>query len=385
MKITLSLILNLLIAQLMIGQTEKAQNFVNDPFCVMVKTIYSLDALSFNSQFREKQVFEHDTVTSFAKVIVKKKGTSVSFLQIIPEDGKQELLYCHDSAWLVDHGKKSLICLGTNIDILTHNHLSQFFPFSIYNIDTTISRVKPFWKIINSTKNYTVVALDVTAASEDVSDIRVEFTISNSDYLPRKTLQESVYMKADKLCQEQVFSGYSFPRPGQVIIPSYFAIYKKDFTTLQKNVITSENKSEENRGEIYLKDIELFDLSRKPFNLPQDGLIFFDLWYVGCPPCMKSAPVIEKLYNEYMDKVYFFSVNETDQDTEKIARFKDKMGITFPVLLGGKEKIAGKIIGQSAYPAFILIDAESGKVLWEKAGYSENLEDLIKEAINQNH
>jgi hypothetical protein len=99
---------------------------------------------------------------------------------------------------------------------------------------------------------------------------------------------------------------------------------------------------------------------------------------------MKSAPVIEKLYNEYKDQVDFFSINETDQDTAKIARFKDKMGITFPVLLGGKEKLAMKIIGSNSYPVFILMDGENRKILWKMVGYHENMEELIKTAIKQN-
>jgi thiol-disulfide isomerase/thioredoxin len=384
MKRTLLIILNVFLAYLLIGQVAKTKQNPDDPFCRMVTTIYSLEALSFNSQFNEKQVFENDTVTTFAKVIVKKKGTSISFLQIIPEAGKQELLFYNDSAWLADHSKKTIVCLGTDIDALTHNHLSEFLPFSIYTLDTTICMVEPFWKIIDSTKDYTVISLELSAASEDVSDIRVEFTIGNSDLLLQKTLRESVYMKSDKLFQEQVFSSYSLLRPGQVNVPGYFTTYEKDFSIVQKMGPAKEKKSEEMPGEIYLRNIELFDLAGKPFNLPQEGLILLDLWYVGCSPCMKSAPVIEKLYNEYHDKVYFFSVNEIDQDTEKISRFKEKMGITFPVLLGGKEKLAGKINGGNGYPLFILMDAESGKVLWKMEGYSENLEELITDAIRQN-
>lgn len=384
MKKFLLIILNLFLVQLMIGQTEKSQRSVNDPLCRMVKTLYSLDALSFNSQFNEKQVFENDTVTTFAKVIVKKKGTAVSFLQIIPEACMQELLFCNDSAWLADHSKKTIVCLGTEIDALTYNHLSEFFPFSIYTLDSTICLAEPFWKIINSTKNHTVISLDLSAASKDVTGIRVELTIDNSDFLLQKMLRESVYMKADKIFQEQVLSGYSILRPGQVNIPGYFTTYEKDFGTWQKTGSVKEKEPEEKPGEKYIKDIELYDFNRRPFALPQDGLIFLDLWYVGCPPCMKSAPVIEKLYNAYKDKVYFFSVNETDQDTAKIARFKEKMGVTFPVLLGGKDKLALKIAGGSIYPLFILMDAESGRVLWKKEGYSENLEELIAEAIIQN-
>jgi len=384
MKKILFLILNICFSNLLIGQTDNPTELNADPFCRMIETLYSLDALSFNSQFIQKQVFEYDTVTSYAKVIVKKKGTAISFLRIIPGKSAQELLFCNDSAWVADHLNKRIDCLGTNIDYLAYNSLSQFFPFSLYNLDTTISRVEPFWKIIDLKEDYTVVSLDITNTSPDLSDIRVEFTIGNSDFLPYKSFQESIYMKADKFFQEQVFSEYSIPGPDEVRVPEYFTRYQKDFSLVQNIGNDSEMQLKNSPGEIYLRDIKLFDLAKNPIHLPEDGVIFFDLWYVGCPPCMKSAPVIEKLYNEYKDKVYFFSINETDQDTAKIKRFKEKMGITFPVLLGGKEKLAEKINGGNAYPLFILMDAESGKVLWKMEGYMENLEELITEAIREN-
>jgi thiol-disulfide isomerase/thioredoxin len=384
MKKSLLIILYAFLAQLMMGQTGLLKDNSADSFCRMVKANYSLDALSFNSQFSEKQVFENDTVTTFAQVILKKKGTTISFLQIIPEAGNKELLFFNDSAWLADHSKKTILFLGTGSDALTHNHLSEFFPFSIYNIDTTICLVEPYWKTIEETQEYTVISLDISDAPEELSDFKVEFTIGNSDFLLHKFLKEAVYMKADKFVQEVNFSRYSFPDANEVRIPDYYSTYVKDCSLVEISDIGAEKKSEEIAAEIYIKDIELFDLSGNPFSLPQDGLIFFDLWYVGCPPCMKSAPVIEKLYREYKDKVYFFSINETDQDTAKISRFKDKMGITFPVLLGGREKLAGKLNGGKGYPVFILMDAESGKVLWNKQGYSENLEELITDAIRQN-
>jgi thiol-disulfide isomerase/thioredoxin len=384
MKKSLLITLGLLISEVLFGQPGKAKKIAADPFCKMIETIYKLDALSFNSQYNMKQVFETDTITAIAKVIVKKNGTAVSFLQIIPENGDKELLFVHDSAWVVDHNETIMSYIGTNTESLTYNSMAQFFPFSLFNLDTAISQVEPFWKVTELTNEYTVISLDITNSSKDLTDIRVEFTIGNSDFLPYKTLQESVYLKADKQFQEQIFSGYSFPVPGQVKVPAYFSEYEKDIGQGQKIKSATNQKEDEQLGEIFLKDIELYNLDRNPFTLPDKGLILFDLWYVGCPPCMKSAPVVEKLYSEYKGSVHFFSINETDRDTSKIIRFSEKMGITFPVLLGGREKLALKINGRSSYPLFILMEAESGKVVWKMEGFNDNLEELLRNAINQN-
>jgi thiol-disulfide isomerase/thioredoxin len=384
MKKSLLVLLNLLAAQMISGQADSTKINPPDPFCRMIKKINALNTVSFTSRLSEKQVFEVDTAVSYAKVLVIKQGKTISFLQIILEKGGKELVFLNDSSWITDHNAGTITNLGKGIDHLTHNHLSDFFPFSVYDIDTTICKVEPFWKIIKETKEYSVVSLDISNSAKELSDSRAEFTIGNSDFLLHRILKEAVYLKADNYFQEVDFNGYDFPEPGQVVIPAYFYTYTKNFSMVRDTLPAEVKKKEDNQGEVYLKNPDLYDLSGKSVSLPQDGLVFFDLWYVGCPPCMKSAPVIEKLYNEYKDKVYFFSVNEADRDTAKIERFKEKMGITFPLLIGGKDKLAEKVTGGSGYPVFILMDAESGKVLWTKKGYAENLEEQIKAAIKQN-
>jgi thiol-disulfide isomerase/thioredoxin len=377
------IVLNLLVPQLLISQAEQVKSHDPDPFCSMIKTIYSFNALSFDSQSKIKNVFESDTITKYAKVNVLKKGNKISFLRIIPLDEQKELLFCHDTAWVADHVNKILHSIGTSTDDLNYNEMSQFFPFSLFNVDTLISQGDPFWKIIKETENYYKVMLDISSSSKDMSEIRVEYTISKSGFLPCKTLQESVYLNVDKIIQEQNFSNYSIPRPEEIKIPEYFTDYKKDFSILKKRDSVAENSDKEPPEDIYLQNIELCDLSGNPYNLPDNGLIFIDLWYVGCSPCMKSAPVIERLYMEYRDNIHFISVNETDQDIAKIKLFKEKMGITFPVVTGGEEKLSVKMTGSKAYPLFILVDARTRKVLWKLVGYTENLEELIIEAIKK--
>jgi thiol-disulfide isomerase/thioredoxin len=381
MKKNFIIILNLFVAQLTFCQADQSNVYATDPFCRMIETIYSLDALRFNSQFNMKQVFENDTITTYAHVILQKSGTDISFLQIIPDAGNQELILCHDSVWVVNHKQQSLYCVGTNTDHMSYNGMSCFFPFSLFNLDTLISQVEPFWRVILKTSEYSVIFIDINESSADVSDIRVEFTIGNSDFMPYRTLQESLYLKADKLYQEQIFSEYTFPDPQDIKVPDYFRFYMKDVSFFQNMDEAVEMKPKVSPEEVYLNDVKLFDLSGNPVYLPDQGLILLDLWYVGCPPCMKSAPVLEKLYQKYKDQVHFFSINETDHDTAKIIRFKDKMGLSLPTLLGNKGEIAARVEGSGGYPVFILMDGKSRKVLWKFTGYIENVEEIISAAI----
>lgn len=366
--------------------SQESVNIINkkDPFYQMVLKMYSTDAMTFQARFREKKLFEQDTTVAYAKVTLKKNENSISFLNIIPETGNKELLFCQDSAWLADHTAGKILCLGTTLDDLTHNYIAQFFPFAIFDIDTSIFESGPFWHVLDRNRKFSVVSLDIKDHSPDMSNIRVEFTIGRKDFLLARTIREFTYMNADFALEEQRFSNYTFPDTSSVKIPGYYSQYQKDLSIFTGEQNTREADSLVSAREVYLENIELFDLEGNYYALPGDGLIFFDLWYVGCAPCMRSAPVIEKLYQEFSDRVYFFSVNEVDQDTAKIKLFREKMGITFPVLTGHGGELAMKVTGRNGYPLFFLMDAETGKVVWSLTGLSDDLESLIRNAMKNN-
>jgi thiol-disulfide isomerase/thioredoxin len=380
MKKTFTLLLIILLSQRIISQPGNEKG-ITDPFCLMIKTIFDHNALSFTAQFNMKKVFEMDTISSYAQVFVKKSGTKISFLQIIPYAGEKELIYCNDSAWVVDHQRFVMDCIGTDTDHMTSNELSAFFSFTLFEIDTLVSRIKPFWEIIDKTEDFTVISLILDSISDDLSDIRVEFTIGNKDHLPYKTLHESTYMNADNIFQEQIFSNYRVLNEEEIKVPDYVNVYEKNLEIVrQEDTIASEITGDK---DIYLYELQLFYFSGDPANLPEKGLILLDLWYVGCAPCMKSAPVMERIYEKHKDHVTFIGINETDHDTLKISRFREKMDITFPVLLGKKGSIASKVTGTGGYPLFILLDGGSRKVLWHLTGYTDQLEEIVESEIGK--
>lgn len=354
----------------------------NDVFCRMIGTIYSLDKISFKSEFLIKNVFERDTVISHAEIFVQKSGTSISTLRVISVEQPKELLYHSDTAWQVRHDSMSLTCLGLTIDNALYNELAVFFPYNLFSIDTLIWHTDPIWRLARETSDEYVVSLDAENSSGDLTDLVAEFFIGKDDLMPYGTYMESTYLKADKLIQIQHFRDYNVEFNNEFLNPEYLTTYKRNLDLLDRErYLYEENEQDSVTGENFLMMEDLVDIDGNSIILPESGLIFLDFWYVGCPPCMKSATVVEKIYQDYKHQVHFYSINETDTDTAKIKRFVTSMGISFPVLLNRKGKMAFQATGTGGYPVFLLVDGRTRQILWKRTGYSEDLGSVIIDAI----
>lgn len=95
-------------------------------------------------------------------------------------------------------------------------------------------------------------------------------------------------------------------------------------------LITFSPSIENAKEKIHLEKLNLVGLNTKNLNYPQfkDKVIFMNFWATWCPPCIAEMPSMQKLYNDYHDKVQFlFITNETIGEVEK---FYLKRGFNFP-------------------------------------------------------
>ncbi len=108
-------------------------------------------------------------------------------------------------------------------------------------------------------------------------------------------------------------------------------------------------------------------------------VVLLDFWEVWCGPCMAAMPNVERLYDTYKDKglqVYGI-INDIKQIEPSRLLAKNKK-FKFPTLIGNPQlKNDYKLIG---VPLYILID-KNGKVIFEREGYSDEIETAIKAAI----
>ncbi|MBI9066607.1 MAG: TlpA family protein disulfide reductase [Salinivirgaceae bacterium] len=61
----------------------------------------------------------------------------------------------------------------------------------------------------------------------------------------------------------------------------------------------------------------------------ENNVLIINLWATWCPPCIAEMPDLQRLYNDYGDKVSFLFVSNESDAT--IKEFIDKKGYTFPV------------------------------------------------------
>ncbi|HAY72057.1 MAG TPA: hypothetical protein DCX89_09225 [Saprospirales bacterium] len=106
--------------------------------------------------------------------------------------------------------------------------------------------------------------------------------------------------------------------------------------------------------------------------------IVMDFWYIGCGPCLRLIPVMEKLHEEYPE-VAFIGMNVRDE-AERIAKFVEIKKIKYPVMrerFGFEQKY--KMTG---FPVILIFD-EDGKLIRQLDGYSDGHDEEIREILGE--
>jgi len=77
---------------------------------------------------------------------------------------------------------------------------------------------------------------------------------------------------------------------------------------------------------------ELQDLDENMLKLEDvkgDKVLLVNFWATWCPPCVAEMPSLQRLYEDYEDKIQFVFVS--NEDTAKIKAFLEKKGFTMPI------------------------------------------------------
>jgi cytochrome c biogenesis protein CcmG, thiol:disulfide interchange protein DsbE len=84
-------------------------------------------------------------------------------------------------------------------------------------------------------------------------------------------------------------------------------------------------------------------------------VVVLDFWATWCGPCRHELPIVDKLREEFADKVQFLGINDEDNGTVKSFLRKNAYGIT--VLMDSKRTVH-RTYGVHAIPTLFVIDRE---------------------------
>ena len=110
-------------------------------------------------------------------------------------------------------------------------------------------------------------------------------------------------------------------------------------------------------------------------------IIFINFWATWCPPCIAEMPSLQKLYNDYQDKVVFLFV--TTDSFDKANNFLKKEKLNLPVY----QSISNPPLEMESttIPATYVIDKQGniivvkiGTAQWNSDSFREKLDDYFK-------
>lgn len=117
------------------------------------------------------------------------------------------------------------------------------------------------------------------------------------------------------------------------------------------------------------------------FNETKNKVVFINFWATWCPPCIAEMPSIQKLYDDYKDKVTFVFISNEDWNT--IDGFYIKNNYNLPTY-NTLSKTPGQLKSNSIPATFIIdkkgniVTDKKGAANWNSAKVRELLDELIK-------
>jgi peroxiredoxin len=115
-------------------------------------------------------------------------------------------------------------------------------------------------------------------------------------------------------------------------------------------------------------------------------VVLLSFWATWCKPCEEEMPSMERLHRRLEGQPFALLAVSVDADAAEVTGFRDRLGLTLPILLDPEKKTAG------AYQAFrfpetVLIDAKgeiAGRFVgprdWDSTTYVEKIQSLIPRA-----
>ena len=98
-------------------------------------------------------------------------------------------------------------------------------------------------------------------------------------------------------------------------------------------------------------------------------VVLLNFWATWCKPCEDEMPAMERLYRRLRDQDFELWAVSVDDDPTAVVEFRDRLGLSFPILLDAGAEVARRY-QTTGYPETFLI-ARDGTIVFRYVGPRE--------------
>lgn len=116
-------------------------------------------------------------------------------------------------------------------------------------------------------------------------------------------------------------------------------------------------------------------------------LIFLNFWATWCGPCRAEMPSMQRLWEEFKEEDFVILAINIQEESKLVSSFMNERGLSFPVLLDEKGKVA-RSYGIRGIPTTFFLNPEGeiiGKAVgardWDSEESFQLIEELLFEAL----
>jgi len=152
-------------------------------------------------------------------------------------------------------------------------------------------------------------------------------------------------------------------------------LLNKGLALFNPTVIDDENQKE---LDTYVWQLEDLNGNVLDFSTIKNKVVLINFWATWCPPCIAEMPGLEKLHNDYNDKIVFLFVS--NEKKEKVSKFITKNNYGFNVYKPLTQY--PKVFNVSSIPRTFLVD-KKGKIVIDKTGASNWNSEKVRTVIDK--
>jgi len=110
--------------------------------------------------------------------------------------------------------------------------------------------------------------------------------------------------------------------------------------------------------------------------------IFIDFWAAWCPFCVNEMPEIEKIHQEFGDRLIVLGIHRSETEgTDAGAKFAKERGVTYTLLKDSTGQVYKSLTGGQQFMPYALYISKDGTIKKVKAG--PKTADEIRAAVQE--